>query len=61
MFGFICESFGITFSTTYGVQNVMWARTTVRKPWLMCRNTKRRKSETPVMMSGFSIGILFRN
>ena len=26
----------------------------------MCRNTKRRKSDTPVMMSGLSIGMLFR-
>ena len=61
MFGFIWVSLGSTLSTTYGVQNVMCASTTVMYPWLMCRNTKSRKSETPVMMSGFSIGMLFMN
>ena len=50
----------MTLSTTYGVQKVMCARMTETYPWLKCRNTNSRNSETPVMMSGLIIGMLFR-
>ena len=38
----------------------MWANTTVTYPWLTCRKTNSRNNDTPVMISGLSIGILFR-
>ena len=58
MFGFILVSRGITLSTTYGVQKAMCANTTVVNPCEIPKLTNSKNNDTPVMMSGFMMGML---
>ena len=48
----------MTLNTTYGVQNVICANTTVVNPWEIPKLTNSRNKEIPVMISGFNIGML---